>query len=31
MTNTFWLGVYPGLKDEMLNYVSEVVHDFVKA
>lgn len=30
MTNTFWLGVYPGLTDEMLNYVSEVVHDFVK-
>jgi CDP-6-deoxy-D-xylo-4-hexulose-3-dehydrase len=31
LTNTFWLGVYPGLTDEMLNYVSEVVHDFVKA
>jgi CDP-6-deoxy-D-xylo-4-hexulose-3-dehydrase len=31
MTNTFWLGVYPGLTNEMLNYVSEVVHDFVKA
>ena len=31
MTNTFWLGVYPGLTHEMLNYVSEVVHDFVKA
>jgi CDP-4-dehydro-6-deoxyglucose reductase, E1 len=31
MTNTFWLGVYPGLTEEMLNYVSEVVHDFVKA
>ncbi|MEN9954854.1 MAG: lipopolysaccharide biosynthesis protein RfbH [Actinomycetota bacterium] len=31
MTNTFWLGVYPGLTDEMLNYVSEVVHNFVKA
>ena len=30
MTNTFWLGVYPGLTDEMLNYVSEVVHDFVE-
>jgi CDP-6-deoxy-D-xylo-4-hexulose-3-dehydrase len=30
MTNTFWLGVYPGLTEEMLNYVSEVVHDFVK-
>ena len=31
MTNTFWLGVYPGLTEEMLSYVSEVVHDFVKA
>lgn len=31
MTNTFWLGVYPGLTDEMLTYVSEVVHNFVKA
>ena len=31
LTNTFWLGVYPGLTDEMLNYVSEVVHDFAKA
>ncbi len=31
MTNTFWLGVYPGLTDEMLSYVSEVIHDFVKA
>lgn len=31
MTNTFWLGVYPGLTDEMLAYVSDVVHDFVKA
>ena len=30
MTNTFWLGVYPGLTDEMLNYVSDVVHDFVE-
>jgi CDP-4-dehydro-6-deoxyglucose reductase, E1 len=31
MTNTFWLGVYPGLTEEMLSFVSEVVHDFVKA
>lgn len=31
MTNTFWLGVYPGLTEEMLSYVSEVVHDFIKA
>jgi CDP-6-deoxy-D-xylo-4-hexulose-3-dehydrase len=31
MTNTFWLGVYPGLNENMLSYVSEVIHDFVKA
>ena len=30
MTNTFWLGVYPGLTYEMLEYVSEVVHEFVE-
>ena len=30
MNNTFWLGVYPGLKQEMLDYVIEVVHDFVE-
>ncbi len=29
MTNTFWLGVYPGLTEEMLTYVSDVIHDFV--
>jgi CDP-6-deoxy-D-xylo-4-hexulose-3-dehydrase len=29
MTNTFWLGVYPGLTDEMLTYVSEIILDFV--
>lgn len=31
MTNTFWLGVYPGLSEEMLSYVCEVIHDFMKA
>ena len=30
MTNTFWLGVYPGLTNEMLEYVSDVVHEFVE-
>jgi CDP-6-deoxy-D-xylo-4-hexulose-3-dehydrase len=30
MNNTFWLGVYPGLTDEMLNYVCEVIHDFTE-
>lgn len=31
MTNTFWLGVYPGLNEEMLGYVSEVIRDYVRA
>lgn len=30
MTNTFWLGVYPGLSSKMLAYVSDVIHDFVR-
>lgn len=30
MTNTFWLGVYPGLTNQMLAYVSDVIHNFVK-
>ena len=30
MTNTFWLGVYPGLTSEMLEYVSYVIHEFVE-
>lgn len=30
MANTFWLGVFPGLNSEMLGYVSEVIHDFLK-
>jgi len=29
MTNTFWIGVYPGLTTEMLEYMSSVIHDFV--
>jgi CDP-6-deoxy-D-xylo-4-hexulose-3-dehydrase len=29
MTNTFWLGVYPGLTNEMLDYVVSVVRDCV--
>ena len=29
MTNTFWLGVYPGLTDQMLAFVSDVIHEFV--
>lgn len=28
MNNVFWLGVYPGLTDRMLDFVAEVVADF---
>jgi CDP-6-deoxy-D-xylo-4-hexulose-3-dehydrase len=31
MAGTFWLGVYPGLTDQMLGYIAESVHDFVAA
>ena len=30
MNNTFWIGVYPGLTDEMLDYVLETVAGFVE-
>jgi len=30
MTNTFWLGVYPGLTTEMLEYVCESILDFIE-
>ena len=29
MEGTLWLGVYPGLTEEMLNYVSMTLHEFV--
>ena len=28
MNNTFWIGVYPGLTKEMLDYMVSVIHDF---
>lgn len=31
MNNTLWLGVYPGLTEEMLSYVVESVHEFVSS
>ena len=30
MDNTFWLGLYPGLGSDELNYVAEVLHDYVR-
>ena len=29
MNNTFWIGVYPGMTDEMLNYMVETIKEFV--
>ncbi|MCX6770017.1 MAG: lipopolysaccharide biosynthesis protein RfbH [Candidatus Micrarchaeota archaeon] len=31
MNGTFWIGVYPGLTDEMRGYVAECFHDFLKS
>jgi CDP-6-deoxy-D-xylo-4-hexulose-3-dehydrase len=28
MNNVFWIGVYPGLTEPMLDYVAEVIHSF---
>lgn len=30
MNNTFWVGVYPGITDEHIKYITKVIHDFVK-
>ncbi len=30
MKNTFWIGVWPGISDEMVDYMLEVIHDFVR-
>lgn len=30
MKDTFWLGVYPGLSSEMLNYIIKTITQFVK-
>ena len=29
MNDSFWLGVYPGMKDEQINYMIKIVHEFV--
>lgn len=29
MNNTFWVGVYPGMTDEIIDYMAEVVHKAV--
>jgi len=30
MNDTFWIGVYPGLSREMLEFISKTFHDFVQ-
>ena len=30
MNQTFWIGVWPGLTEEMLNYVIESLHEIIK-
>lgn len=30
MNNTFWIGVYPGMTKEMLDYMIEKIHEFVQ-
>ena len=29
MNNTFWVGVYPGMTDEMIDYMAKVIKDAV--
>ncbi len=29
MHHTFWIGIYPGMTDEMIDYMAEVIHDAV--
>ena len=29
--NTFWIGVYPGLTDEMINYMIDTISEFVRS
>jgi CDP-6-deoxy-D-xylo-4-hexulose-3-dehydrase len=30
MNNTFWIGVWPGLTEKMLDYVIETFHDLFR-
>ena len=27
MTDTFWIGVYPGMTDEMTDYMAKMIHE----
>jgi len=30
-TNTFWVGVYPGMKKEALAYTAQTIRDFARS
>jgi CDP-6-deoxy-D-xylo-4-hexulose-3-dehydrase len=30
MRDTFWIGVYPGMSDEMIDYMAEKIHEALK-
>ena len=30
MSNTFWVGVYPGMSDAMIDYMAKVIKEAVK-
>jgi CDP-6-deoxy-D-xylo-4-hexulose-3-dehydrase len=30
MTNTFWMGVYPGIREEEMNYIIEKIREFME-
>ena len=30
MYNSFWVGIYPGLNKGHMNYISKVIHQYVK-
>ena len=30
MKNSFWVGIYPGLNRGHMNYISKVIHQYVK-
>jgi len=31
MNNAFWLGVYPGISEEMMRYVKETIKKFMNS
>jgi hypothetical protein len=31
MNQTFWIGVYPGMKKEMLDAMAKTIHDYFRS